>query len=135
MWTLPRAVLPCPFCGSSEVLALSLGGSAGVLQCRTCNAQGPPGETQDLTLSAWDTRGQPLPRPCRWCQVVYVPHRTTQQYCQARCERAALRKLQEAEHRALDKERRRQAHQQAQAQERAARAQELAQRQWLLASS
>jgi hypothetical protein len=135
MWTLPRPVLPCPYCGGTEMLGLSIGASGGVLQCRTCHAQGPPAATHDLTLRAWDTRGRPLPRPCRWCQRVYEPHRLTQQYCKPRCAQAALRKLREAEQRALDKERRRQAHQQAQAQERAARAQELAQQQWLLASS
>lgn len=135
MWTLPRPVLPCPFCGGAEVLALSMGASAGVLQCRTCNAQGPPGETHELTIAAWETRGQPVPRPCQWCQSVYEPRTATQQYCRPRCERAALRHVREAEQRALDKEHRRQAHQRAQAQQREARAHERAQRQWLLASS
>jgi restriction alleviation protein Lar len=143
MWTLPRSVLPCPFCGSSEVLALDLGGTAGVLQCRTCNAQGPPGPTHDRTVEAWETRGTPLPRACRWCATVYLPHTLRQQYCGPACRSAATEQIRaERERAAARQERQRTVRQQKAAQRRAARlaarearAQELAQWQWLLASS
>jgi hypothetical protein len=142
MWTLPRPVLPCPFCGGTEILALDLGLTAGVLQCRTCNAQGPPGQTHDLTLQAWETRGTPLPRACRWCRTAYLPHTLRQQYCGPACRGAAARQLRASRAQAVRQERQRVARQQAAAQRRAAkvseaeaRAHELAQWHWLLASS
>jgi restriction alleviation protein Lar len=121
MWTLPRAVLPCPFCGGTEILALSMGGIGGVLQCRTCNAQGPPGTTHDLTISAWETRGAPLPRACRWCGMTYLPHTRRQQYCDTPCRRAAAAQLRAERQRGWEQERRRAAQQQAAAARREAR--------------
>jgi Lar family restriction alleviation protein len=142
MWTLPRSVLPCPFCGGTEVLALDLGGTAGVLQCRTCNAQGPPGQTHDLTVEAWETRGTPLPRACRRCGTVYLPHTLRQQYCGPVCRGAAARELRVARERAWREAHQRVARQQAAAQrrearmaEREVRREELAAWQWFLASS
>jgi Lar family restriction alleviation protein len=146
MWTLEHPVHPCPFCGSTQIVALSIGAAAGLLQCRACSAQGPIGQTQAQAVAAWQRRGSLVPQPCPVCGTQFQPRTRRQQYCQPQCRVAALtQERRDAHHvarslarRLAQLEQREQARRhraQERAASQAAAAQDEANRLWLLASS
>ena len=102
MWTLPHPVYPCPFCGSTALRALSVGGG-GLILCTSCQAQGPVGATQALAEQYWVVRGQALPKTCLWCQTLYTPALATQQYCTPACGEAAVAQAERADARLTER--------------------------------
>lgn len=135
MWTIDTPVLPCPFCGSTQLRGLHITGTMGLVQCQGCQAQGPIGRTEALAVAGWQNRGRPVPHPCPQCGTVFQPRSFRHIYDSARCqaqaraldrkqEHAATTVLTQQEQRAADRQRRREE-----------RAFERAQRRWALASS
>lgn len=43
---------PCPFCGSVDVSILM----QSLISCRQCEAEGPPSDTEEEAIAAWNRR-------------------------------------------------------------------------------
>ena len=142
MWTLDRPVAPCPFCGSGTIVALHVAGSIGLLQCTTCQAQGPIGQTEAAAVQAWQARGPLQPRACPQCGTLFQPRTVRHLYDSVECRVAALRdvRIQERQSQAraqrqIEQERQREEARRRLQEKRAAQEREKIQAAWALASS
>ena len=146
MWHVETPLHPCPFCGSTQIRALDVAGGIGLLQCQTCQAQGPLGQTHDLAVQGWQTRGRPVPSPCLHCGTIFQPRVQRQKYCHATCKAAILRRERQEERRirrlvfqqearAIQQDQQREQRHQAREARRVEKAAAVMQQHWLLASS
>lgn len=47
---------PCPFCGSQDVESTFMGHGALAVLCYECEAEGPPADTLEESIAAWNKR-------------------------------------------------------------------------------
>lgn len=55
-------LLPCPFCGSSDLECLNDGYNC-TIACLDCHAEGPPMPTEPVAAAAWNQRPAGGPSP------------------------------------------------------------------------
>ena len=49
---------PCPFCGGEDFQMVSVYGGEYYVDCLTCTACGPSGETEEEAIEAWNRRAK-----------------------------------------------------------------------------
>ncbi|WP_419720762.1 Lar family restriction alleviation protein [Phenylobacterium aquaticum] len=59
------ALLPCPFCGERQTSTIASDVDCYFVRCEDCLAEGPPEDTLDEAMVAWNARAEIATTPRR----------------------------------------------------------------------